>query len=210
VKDNGTEFAAPLGSTSQGRLEFARCTPRVRIEVGSDTQDLFRGRFTGTAPMVLADDGRVTIEYPRMSPSEWFRPNRRAADVALNPTVPWELVFGGGVSALRADLGGLALRSLDILGGGSDITIDLPEPRGVVPLRVGGGASKVVLRRPAGAAASVAIGGGASKVVFDEHRVGSSGAGLRLASPAASEAGDRYEIEIGGGSSELTIVESER
>ena len=210
MHNDQTEFATPLGSAQAGRLEFARGASRVTIKADGGMSDLFRARFEGTVPMMLADAGRVTIEYPRLSPSEWLLPNRRAADVELNASVPWELVFGGGVSRLRADLSGLALRSLVIMGGASDLDVLLPQPLGVVHLRVGGGAAKVVLRRPVGVAAAVAIAGGVSKLALDDDQFGAVGGETHLASTGAGEAPDRYEIQIGGGASELTIAEGDQ
>jgi hypothetical protein len=201
------DFVAPHGSASRGRLEFARGVSRITIGVDPAMTDLARARFEGPAPMVLADEGRITVDYPRVSPGDWFRPSRRAADLTLNPDVPWELVFGSGVSKLRADLTGLTLESFEIRSGASELEVVLPEPSGVVRVRVGGGASKVTLLFPPGAAVSVAVGAGVSKLVFGDQRFGSIGGRTRLASPDGRSAADRFEIEIGGGASRLTIVE---
>ena len=209
MRRDTTEFRTPLGSERDGRLEFARGASRVTIQANGGMPDLFRARFEGAVPMMLADDGRVTIEYPRLLPSEWLRPNRRAADVELNPSVPWELVFGGGVSRLRADLRGLALRSLVIMGGASDLDVVLAQPRGVVQLRVDGGAANVALRRPAGVAVDVRIEGGVSKLALDDQRFGALGRETRLASPGAGVAPGRYEIRVGGGATDLAIAESD-
>lgn len=202
-------FATPLGTASQGRVEFARGASRVTIGSDGEMPDLLRARFESVAPMVLADDGRVTIEYPRISPSEWLHPNRRAADIVLNGAIPWELVFGGGVSRLRADLRGLALSRLDIAHGASDLEVVLPKPEGVTHLRVGGGASDASFRRPAGVAVAVSVAGGSSRLTLDNQGYPSIGGATFLSSPNGREAADRYEIEIGGGASDLTITESD-
>jgi hypothetical protein len=186
------ELALPRGSATAARLEFARGASRVTIGGRIGMDDLVRARFAGMEPMVLAHDGRVTIEYPLASPSEWLTPNRRAADVALNASVPWELIFSGGVSRLRADLRDVVLRSLEIARGASDVEVDLPEPQGIVSVRIGGGASKVTIRRPAGVGARVSIEG--SSVVHGS-----------IAAHGASTSRNRFEIELGGGASEVTI-----
>jgi hypothetical protein len=201
------EIAAPLAAADSGRLEFARGASRVTIDADRDLPDLFRASFQGPVPMLLTRDGRVTIEYPRLSPSTWLRPDRRSAEVSLNASIPWELVFGGGVSRLRADLGELTLLGVEISHGASDVELVLPAPRGIVPVRVGGGASKVVLRRPAGVAATLSIAGGAAGLSFDRQHLGAIGGETRLESPLAGETPDRYEVEIGGGASELLIGE---
>jgi hypothetical protein len=200
-------FSTPLGAASDGHLEFARGASRVTIVGADGTTDLASLRFEGTAPMVFADDGRLTIEYPRVSPSEWLRPNRRAVAVTLNSSLPWELVFSGGVSRLRGDLATLALRSLEIRRGANEVEIDLPEPRGIVSVRIRGGANKVTLRRPTGVPLALVVAGGVSTLTFDDESWGSTGGPMRLASPGAAESPNRYEVEVGGGASRLSIAE---
>jgi hypothetical protein len=207
VRTEHRDFTTPLGTTSRGRLEFARGASRVTIQGDHEMPLLARAYFDGVVPMVFAEDGKVTFEYPLVSPSEWLRPNRRGATVALNATIPWDLVFSGGVSMLRAELDGLHLGSFEIRSGASDVELGLPRPRGVVRLRIGGGASKVAFRRPAGVPMVVSVGGGVSRLAFDAERYGSMGGTIRLATPGADAAEDRYEIEIGGGASELTVRE---
>jgi len=201
------ETAAPLRTATEGRLEIAHGGARLTLTSQAGTTELYHARFEGTTPMVLAHDGRVTIEYPRLSPAEWLRTHRRAAEITLNHSLPWTLVFGGGVSGLRADLRRLTLVSFEIGGGASDIEILLPEPLGLVNVRVAGGASNVNMCRPAGSPVRAHISSGASKLTFDEQRLGAVGGEAQLATPGAEQAGDRYEIEIEGGASDLTVGE---
>jgi len=201
------DFAVPFEDPDRGRLEFARGVSRVTIGVDAGMRDLARGRFDGPPPVVAADNGRIAIKYPRVSPVDWLRSNRRATHIALNPAVHWELVFGSGVSKLRADLSELSLELFEIRSGASDLEVILPPPQGAVRIRVGGGASKITLLYPAGAAVAVSVGGGVSKLAFGDQRFGAIGGRTRLETLGTREAADRYEIEIGGGASRLTIAE---
>jgi hypothetical protein len=202
------DFAAPLGTASRGRLEFARGASGVTIRADGGMENLVRARFDGVTPMVLADDGKVTIEYPRVSPSDWLHPHRRAAELTLHASVPWEVVFSGGVSRLGADLADVELRGLEIERGASEVELALPEPRGVVRVRIGGGVNNASLRRPGGVPVVLSISGGVSRLVFDAEGWGAIGSPTRMTTPGAEEAPDRYEIEIGGGANRLTIAES--
>jgi len=74
----------------------------------------------------------------------------------------------------------------------------------VVHVRFEGGASKVTLLHPQ-VAAVLRVAGGASRLAFDGQRYGAVGGETRLESPGAGDAADRYEIEVGGGASELTV-----
>ncbi len=99
----------------------------------------------------------------------------------------------------------MVLSSFVLKGGISDLDLTLPEPSGVVPIRLSGGASKVGIRRPAGVEARVSMKGGASKLTFDEQNLDAVGGKVRLQSPGYDGASDRYEIEVSGGASEVTI-----
>ncbi len=74
-----------------------------------------------------------------------------------------------------------------------------------MPVRIGGGAHKLEIVRPGGAAARLRVGGGANRLAFDDQRYGAIGGVVALDTPGAAEASDRYEIEITGGVSHLTV-----
>jgi len=66
MNDARNEFAAPLGSATNGRLEFARGADNLTIHADTSTADLYRARFEGIAPDVRAEDGTVKVDYPRV------------------------------------------------------------------------------------------------------------------------------------------------
>jgi hypothetical protein len=200
------QFSAPLGSLSDGRLEFARGAARLTIR-GASIPDLFRARFDQPAPRVSLDGGAVTVRYPRFSPWSWLRPwARRGGQVTLNDDVAWDIGIRKGVAHLDADLRALRVEAVEVSQGASRIELRLPRPSGVVPVRVGGGASHVTIRRPAGTAARLRIGRGVADLTFDEQEFGAVGGRLRLESPSAGAANDRYEIEISGGAAHVRVV----
>jgi hypothetical protein len=119
--------------------------------------------------------------------------------------VPSEVEVRGGVYKVEANLSGLKLASLVLTRGLSDVDLTLPEPSGVVPVRLTGGASEVNIRRPAGVEAHLSVKGGASKLTFDEQSFDAVGGKLRLRSPGYDSVSDRYEIEVSGGASKITV-----
>jgi hypothetical protein len=90
--------------------------------------------------------------------------------------------------------------------GASRVELRLPRPSGVVPVRIGGGASHVRIRRPAGTPAQLRIGRGVADLSFDEQEFGAVGGRLRLESPQAGSADGRYEIEIAGGAAHVQVT----
>ena len=89
----------------------------------------------------------------------------------------------GGMYKVEANLSGLKLASLVLTRGFSDVDLTLPEPSGMVPVRLTGGASEVNIRRPAGVEARPSMIGGVSKRTFDEQSFDAVGGKLRLRSP---------------------------
>jgi hypothetical protein len=197
------ESRAPLGAGVTGRLEVVRAPSPFTLGVASDPSELYSACFDGIAPMVFAADGRLTIEYPRLSlPS-----SRGAATVLLNPAIPWELSFRSGISRLRADLRELQATAFEVGGGVDDSQILFSEPAGAVRVAVGGGASRLTVLRPAGAAVVLRIQGGATRLALDGERYGSIGGETQLESPGGGRPPHRFEIEIHGGAARLTVAE---
>jgi hypothetical protein len=196
------DYTAPLGSVTNGRLQFVRGASNVTLHVDSSMGDLYRVSFDGLLTEVHAQDGAVIIRYPRtFHPFDW---RKRAAEVTLNGSIPWQIEFRG-LSRLDADLSALRLGSFEIVGGASGVAVTLPRPSGAVSVRISGGASDVTIHRPAGVAARVSVGRGASKLAFDDQRFGAIGGETRLQTPDYEGAADRYDIEVSGGASKVTV-----
>jgi len=201
--NEGGEFSAPLSPLESGRLVFANGASRLTLRAGSEMDDLYRARFEGTAPKVKVEDGTVTFRYSRRFGLSGLRSH--PGEVTLNAAVPWEVEVRGGAAQNDVDLSGLNLTSFVLKGGISKLALTLPEPSGVVPVRLSGGASKVSIRRPAGVEARLNVKGGAATLTFDEQSFDAVGGKVRLQSSGYDGAPDRYEIEVSGGASELTV-----
>ena len=205
MNDTSNESAAPLGSTTKGRLEFARGADNVTVRADYSTTDLYHARFEGTAPDVFVEDGTVRIEYSQAwRPRDW---RRHSANVALTSAVPWEVEVRGGAARIDADLSGLRLKSFEIDGGVHDVEVTLPEPSGTVSIRVEGGANSLRIRRPRGVQARLHVEGGASKLAFDEQRLGAVRGDTTLGSSGHAGATDRYEITITGGANDVSVLD---
>src|SRR5207253_11274608 len=101
-----------------------------------------RAGFEGPVPDIQVDGGTVAIQYRRFA---FFRWGGRA-EIALNAAIPWRVELRGGASRLDADLRGLRLLGIELIGGASEIIVRVPAPAGRVPVRVTGGASAATLR----------------------------------------------------------------
>jgi len=200
----GGEFSAPLGSAQRGRVVFANGASHLTLRAASGMDDLYRARFEGAAPKAKVEAGTVTFRYPRRF-GGLFDWSSHPGEVTLNAAVPWAIEVRGGAYQTEADFGGLNLTSFVLKGGISELELRLPEPSGVVPVRLSGGAYKVSINRPDGVEARLKVKSGASKLTFDGQSFDAVGSNVRLQSPGHEGASDRYEIEVSGGASEISV-----
>lgn len=201
------EFAGPLGSVASGLLKITGGASELTLATEEkDSGHLYRGSFTGLVPEVRAASGVVTVRYPRRLHPLPVR--RHSGRMTVNAAVPWAVEIDGGAGRLTADLSPLSLTGLTLGGGASHVSVVLPRPSGTVRIRITGGASDVTLRRPHDVSARISITGGASRLTFDSRHMGAVGGGIQLAGPAFEDDEDRYEVEVVGGASSLTIDRS--
>lgn len=202
---NGGIFSAPLGGLERAALVFPSEGCRLSLRAGDLAGALYQARFEGPVPEVKVKQGVVTIRYPRRL---WLPgKEKRAAEVTLSSAIPWSIVIRSGGAEVAAELGGLDLLEMEISGAGSMFRVELPEPSGTVPIRMGGSGSEFTVRRPPGVAARVQLKGWGSGVVFDGQTVtGMSSSDGPLQSPNYEGAGQRYDIEMSGSGSMFTVA----
>ncbi|MBA2715115.1 MAG: MarR family transcriptional regulator [Rubrobacteraceae bacterium] len=203
--DEGGEFSASLGAVETGRLVFANGASRLVLRADAGMDGLYRASFEGPAPKVKVEGGAVTFRY-RQRFGGLFDWRDRSGEVRLNPAIPWRIEVRGGAFEVAAELGGLDLAGLEIRGGASTFRVNLPEPSGTVPVRISGGASEIVIRRPPYVAARVRLKGWASQLTFDDESFSSMGSDVRLQSPGYEDATRRYDVEISGSASDVALT----
>jgi DNA-binding MarR family transcriptional regulator len=201
--EEGT-YSAPLGDLTSGQLIVSGAA-RLSLRADDALAELYQARFEGPVPDVKAKDGAVTIRYPRRL---WVLSGgqRSAAEVTLSAAIPWRIMIQGGASMVNAELGGLDLTELEVKGGMSMVRLELPAPFGVVPVRISGGASEIIVRRPAGVAARVHLKGWVSTFIFDDQTFSDMGNDVRLQSPSGETTDQRYDIEVSSSASMVTIT----
>jgi DNA-binding MarR family transcriptional regulator len=209
ANSGAASFSGPMGELQSACLEFPNGASNVRIlAANTGADELYRATFEGIQPTVRAQGGTVTVRYRRLGPFEWGAA-RHAGNVSLNPSIPWSIAVRSGGSGVSIDARGLELRTLTIEGGASKLAVSLPAPHGTVPVCIDGGANRVDLHHPAGVPLQLQVRGGANRLEFDAQRFGAVGGELRLASPGWELASDRYDVEVRGGASRLTVQEEE-
>lgn len=196
--------SAPLGDTTSGHLFVSYGMYLLTLRAADGTADLYQAHFTGPNPEVKVRGGAVTIRYPRRLPMGAYKD--RAADVMLNPAIPWQIELQGNAAEINADLGRLTLTGLDVKGNASMINLALPAAAATIPVRVMGSASVVNVRRPAGVPVRAHLKGWVSTFTLDGQRFSDMGNDVRLQSPDAVTNEPGYDIEVSSSASTVSIA----
>jgi hypothetical protein len=165
---------------------------------------LYRARSQGPAPDVVAREGRLRVAHNR-SALRLFSAQKHALSLELNERIPWEIDVRGGATRLQANLRALSVLGVWLRGGVVQVTLDLPEPTGTVPVQVGGGAKDLRILRPKRVPIRVQVGGGVSQLAIDTLQLGAVGGTMRWESPDYENASDRYDVQVRGGAQNLSI-----
>lgn len=202
-----TEHSAPVGGLDRARLLFRSGANELLIRGSADLgEDLYVAKFEGPVPQVRLRDGVVSVQYKGRWGWDW---RDRRADLALNAGLPWDVEIVGGANKLQGKLTAVDLRSFELNGGVDQLRLTLGRPTGEVPIRLVGGSNHARLERPAGVHVQLKLNGGAGAVEFDRQKLGATGGHTTLETTGAAQAKDRFVIEVNGGSSRMSIVESE-
>lgn len=201
----GETYSAPLGGLESARLVFSAGVSQLTLRADEGMTRLYQACFQGPVPEVKDKDGVVTIRYPRRLLA-LLGGEKRAAEVTLSTAIPWQIVIQGGAAMVTAELSNLDLAELEFKGGVGMTSVELPVPSGVVPIRISGGASEMLVRRPPGVAARVHLKGWASTFVFDDQRFSYLGNDVRLQSSGFEPTAPYYDIEVTSSVSTVTIT----
>lgn len=163
---------------------------------------LYAVRFTGPPAQVDADGERLRLRY-----SGWLRSlfGTRSTDLALHPYVRWRISVRGGLGQAELDLSRLQVDGLDILGGLDRTEIRLPVPVDELPVTIRGGAARLRLVCPQGAALRVRIDGGVQRLQVDTLRIGSIGGRFAWETPDYARSPRRIDIRLRGGVQDLAV-----
>lgn len=196
------------------RLALFSGLSHARIVIDPDAQDLIAIRCgEGLSPQLQVMAGEIALTW-RVSFRDWLRravqPCQRDVAIVLHPAVEWTLAIRGGLSHTALELAAGTIARVDVHGGCSDVQLALPLPRTVVPISVAGGASRLVVQRPAEVEVALAASGGVTALRLDDQRFDAIGGASRLETSALVPGTPRYELQLAGGATDLVIERRER
>ena len=186
-------LAGPAAVEEHPGMTLAIETGSWRVAVRGGPADMVEAALSvggGGAASVELRDGRAIVRSRRGG-------NRGA--VLLNPRYTWHIKVNGGTWNNDLDLTGLRVSGVELDSGAGNVTLTLPAPQGVVPVKVNSGLVGVALHRPPGTAAEAIVKSGSVKLRFDGQPMKATAMDMHWESPGGSSAPDRYEVTVHSG-----------
>lgn len=202
--------SAVLPDTGQARLDINYGAAGLNVHAATTGTDLYRATVTyagSPAPSVWFDKSSGTVHVDRGSRSPFaFLPagQQEKVDLVLSDRIPWVINVNAGASQQTLDLRGLTIASVRMNSGATSAEIDLPNPTGIVPIKINGGAMNAHLVIPTGVTVQLVASGGFNSLNVDGQQL--SGIGQQSwQSPGFAQAVDRFEIQFSGGASSVRL-----
>lgn len=207
------ELRVPYSGQTRMRLTLSSGLAHGRIVVDPQARDLIAiDCGDGPLPRLRVVAGEIALTW-RMSFGDWLRdalrPCNRDVAIVLHPAVEWTLAIRGGLAHFDLDLSAGTVTRIDINGGCSDARFELPLPATAVPVRIAGGACRLVVQRPAEIGVALAASGGVAALRLDDQRFDAIGGSARLETRNLVPGAPRYELQINGGAADLAIERRE-
>lgn len=195
VPDAAHRVTAPLGTVRTRTLEVVGASAVLRVRSADLGGTLFDIATTdrGAVPVLTDGKGRSRLELVRTGEA-----GTAGAEIRLNAKVAWTLRLTGGATERNIDMRAGGLRSIEVDGGTAQVVLQLPEPKGTVPLSVTGPVGELVVRTKAGTPVRLRLGGGADTAVVDGKTRRGVKAGTALATAGWGAARNRYDVVTSG------------
>lgn len=210
---DGDELRVPYHGQARMRLALSAGLAHGRIVIDPAADDLIAIQCGDSVqPRLRVAAGEIAVSC-RVSFGDWLRGALQPLDhhvaIVLHPAVEWTIAIRGGLAHCELDLSAGSIARIDVHGGCGDVRFELPLAKAAVPLRIAGGASRLLVQRPAEAGVVLAASGGITKLRLDDQRFDAIGGSARLETRNIAPGAPRYELQINGGASELTIERHE-
>ncbi len=202
------DASEPRDGLTSARLEVAVGGAQIDVRSAALADQLYRVHIDHSGPQAEVRLDRATGTVRVSQPVTWAigSGRRQRIDAQLSDAVPWNISCSTGAVRGVFDLSSGQVAGLDCKTGASRIAINLPAPKGQVPIRIEGGGLRVDMTRPAGTAMRVQASGGAVRLSADGMR--QDGIGSReWRSQGFDAAADRYDVTVAGGAATVSVEE---
>jgi hypothetical protein len=187
----GQRVSAALGKLRAQQLEISGGATLVTVrsvDLGDRLFDI-AALDDSAVPQVVTLRAGPRLEFVRTG-----APGRVGAVIQLNSKVKWKLRLVGGAAEQDIDMRAGGFAGLDLIGGASRTVLQLPVPKGTVPLTVSGVVSELNVQAGKAVPVRVKLTRGADNTVVDGKTRKSVKAGTTLTSTGWTTTTNRYDV----------------
>jgi uncharacterized membrane protein YhaH (DUF805 family) len=179
------------------------------VTVVADTAlgpDLYKAviTYSGQTPTVVLNKETGELHISQEGDFGIFGSRHLSIDLHINPGAGWTFNVNGGAVNATFKVAPVKVGSIELNTGAGRIDITVGQPKGMVQIRVDGGALTVHVHRPSGTEAAAQVSGGAVNLTGDGHRRGAIGS-AKWQTDGYGSAADAYNIEVNGGACTVTV-----
>ncbi|GIF03779.1 hypothetical protein [Actinoplanes siamensis] len=153
-----------LTAASFAVLDSATRIELTAADLGGDLFRITSPESGGLTPSVEQDGDALRL---RLRPGGSSSGGGATVAIQLSSRVRWTLRLDGGTARSTLDLTGADLAALDLNGGAGRIDLTLPEPHGIVGVRMTGGVDQFRVRLAKATPIRVRVDSGAGQVTLD-------------------------------------------
>jgi hypothetical protein len=208
-----SDVAVPRGNAASLALTLTGGAGRYHVSGGAT--DLVTAHSDNADLRLRASErsDRADVRIDQTGPQGIFRGTGSTdIEVRIASNVPTSFTMNAGAGEFDIDLTDVRVADARINTGASTTRLVLPKPAGDVPVRIGAGASTLVITVPEGVEAQVSTSGGLLSLRSDNSRLGEGGGtggcvacGSSVQTSGYATARDRISISISAGASSIVV-----
>jgi hypothetical protein len=168
----------PVGTLTAAGLDVEVGAADLTV-VGDNTlgAELYKAvvTYSGAEPKVTLDESSGVVLISQQGEFGIFGSRHLTIDLHVNPAVAWSFSLNTGATNATLNLTGVKVTSVEANNGAIRLDLTAGPPKGVVPIRISGGAPNLRFHRPGGVAVSVQLSGAALNLTADGHHTGAIG-----------------------------------
>ena len=207
------DVSVPRGSAST--LALSINGGAGRYHVGGGATDLVTAHSQNPDLRLRASErsGRADARIDQIGPEGIFRGGSDIdVQVEIASDVPTSFDMNAGAGEFDVDLSDVRVTDARVNTGASTMRLVLPKPIGDIPVRIGAGASTIVITVPDGVESRVSTSGGLLTLRSDNSRLGEGGGtggcvacGSSVQTSGYAAAKDRVTITISAGARSIVV-----
>jgi hypothetical protein len=196
------QLSAPLGAVTSRQLEVVGDSSVLRIR----TAELGAVMFNITAiDQSVAPQLTDTKAGSRLDLTRTGAAGTVGAEVVLNSKVAWTVKLSGASTELNVDSMAGGLAGIDVAAAAARSVLQLPKPKGTVPLTLSGTVGELTVRTEAGAPVRVRLAKGARLATVAGKAQQDVKAGATLTEDGWRNAATRYDVKTAAEVSTLVV-----